>query len=67
MCLFKEDIKITYRYVCQFDYGDGYQGKVGWRIVFSEKGMSLTMEGEVLIDNRRISFRKVEAEFEKKV
>ena len=60
----------VYRFVrhWQFEDGDGfYQVKGGWRIVFSERGMSLTREGEVLMNNRRMSFRKIEAEFEKRV
>jgi hypothetical protein len=62
------EARSVYKYVWQFEDGDGlHREKGGWRIVFSERGMSLTREGEVLMNNRRISFRKVEAEFEKRV
>ena len=48
-----------YRYVGHFWNRDGSQMREGWRIFFAEKGMSLTREREVLVNNRRTSFWKL--------
>ena len=56
----------VYRYVEQFKTGYNGVRKIGWRMVFTRTGMTLTFEIETVI-NGRTSFYQEEVEFEKKI
>ena len=55
---------LQFRYVWKLVHRDGFQQSEGWRIVFTEKGLTVTMEAEWGDDNAT-SYIKEEAEYEK--